>query len=319
MSFDVTDNQIVTVRLSTNIVAGSIPQDASEAVITVPVGMEPDLSITSATTWNGVWDAVARTVTWAQSSIAISAYVDLQLVVGTGLVDGTLLNVVGVVRSLNQTPEVSQTATLVFPFVAAPVFEYQLAWSPVWLPSHFALNLEGDTVTNISPATATVENRDFAVGTVEIVGKRYWEIQRVSGNSVNTYPGIVSAAQAQFFDDDTPHYFDGFGWISGRFLSASGTEFSKPNWSGSGTDAGVLMFAMDTDTGEIWVGQNGDWLANTSAVTAGPNFATANKVLAVDNPHPAVRARQSQSSWKLNDRATTLVYTPPLGYLPIQD
>lgn len=172
------------------------------------------------------------------------------------------------------------------------------------------------------------DDDEFAVGAVELVGKVYWEFDNVVGNALNCYPGIVDAvwrSNASDAADLTEHWRDGGGWHNtGRWLYNAANNFSFPGWMDTEDDQspGTLMFAYDSATGELWVGQNGDWYDNSDAVVAGPGGGSpsaANVTMAdMDNAYPAVIVRQLGTIWALRDTAATVTYTIPTGFSAIQ-
>jgi hypothetical protein len=186
-----------------------------------------------------------------------------------------------------------------------------------------SLNRSSQISGNISQANLYVVNGSSwpgVGGTIAVnSGKWYYECT-VTGHTTNS-SGVVGwcfAAQPQ--DSDVSNYFAQQG---GFFIrnDVAGAKQKALTFGGTTIDLltpayanGVLQFAVDFDTGKMWIGKDGSWITGDPSTGSTPAFSfTVNPAGYVPFISPA-RSDIAQQTYTANFGQRPFAYTPPTGF-----
>ena len=213
-----------------------------------------------------------------------------------------------------------------------------------WTPSGFSTSGTGtdvmsDTPTTnwctlnpiYSPATSSNVPRN---GNLEVVaagggydqvhigtqaftsGKWYWEYKMEGANNYGG-AGIIDPTTTAFHDmmrSTTPSLP-----LTGGFQRRQGGTVSSPGVtnvsSGAISNGDVAMFAVDYDSGKVWVGTSGTWY-NSGDPAAGTNPTITIQTLTTAVPFFSPTDSGSQTYY-INWGQRDFEYTPPTGFLPL--
>ena len=153
-------------------------------------------------------------------------------------------------------------------------------------------------------------------------GKWYWEVtQNVGSGAYECRVGIWtdSAASNNIESSSTGRYFYR---NAGANLTRiyNGTSFiDYSSYYGTFTDGDVLMFALDVDSGKMWLGKNGTWFNNAGGAKSpdsGTNPDWTSLPIGSIFAHAANYQTTAQNS-TLNFGQRPFKYTPPANFKSI--
>jgi len=137
-------------------------------------------------------------------------------------------------------------------------------------------------------------------GDTAISGKKYWEVtlSRISGD---VRPGIANTALSSESDL--------FGTSANALTFAPSLNLYRTNNANTAVSApsegGVVMFAADSSTGEVWLGLNGTWYNSGNPAAGTGEVATMTGTL-----YPFLHWTSGVGAMQI---FTELQYTPPTG------
>lgn len=131
----------------------------------------------------------------------------------------------------------------------------------------FDFTLDGRVVT--VKAGLASGHRSARAGTTAITGKKYFEAVLITRNTTaHAYIGIATAAQS--LTQYPGRTVGGVGWATNLSVYHNNVIQSQP---GTVSVGARLMIAYDDDTGNIWFGKDGEWLAGGNPATGvNPTF-----------------------------------------------
>ena len=160
--------------------------------------------------------------------------------------------------------------------------------------------------------TATTGRGACAADPVITSGKWYWEVP-LTYFAFSDYVGLVDA-------DWTPSAYvlgyDTHSWgmvlrygrviYNNAVLTYDGPEFIN--------DGDIMCWAVDMDNGYAWIGQNGTWSTGDPATGTSPLFTGVTGDIS-----PAASLLATSSYLDSGFTAAGLTYTPPTGFLPLDN
>ena len=152
---------------------------------------------------------------------------------------------------------------------------------------------------------------DFT-GTLSVTsGKWYWEITITKvTSSGQAYIGVLDTQQVQTGNSR--------GWATSQIACMrDNASLYGDNSTGSGVSyaqGDVLGFALDADTGKLWIAKNNTWI-NSGAPASGTGHAFSG--LSYSAYTPIASDSQTGQIYTLNAGQRTFAYTPPTGFLSI--
>jgi hypothetical protein len=148
-------------------------------------------------------------------------------------------------------------------------------------------------------------------GNTAISGKKYFELQATAGSG-NTRFAIANSSET---------ISTNFPGETTNVVCTAGSEGGNLNWRTNGVSSAgsptipyfeendILQFAVDGDTGEIWMGKNNVWLNSGNPAAGTGEVATISGTL-----HPYIYVNAGSGGWIIQ---TELRYRPPSGFTPL--
>jgi hypothetical protein len=176
---------------------------------------------------------------------------------------------------------------------------WQLAGTSVW-----TLSNNDRTATVVSGGGVRTVRGSLARST----GKRYFEIVRVSGGFFGTSVRDEYGLSRNVIDGNQVS-IDGIGYRRAGQVRAGGSILASPAPLGDGD---VVQFAMDLDTGKVWVGRNGTW------ITGDPGAGTGEiGTITVGTYNPGANSESgSPATVTLNAATGQFSHSVPSGFIP---
>jgi hypothetical protein len=201
-------------------------------------------------------------------------------------------------------------------------FSVAATWDPTW-------SLAGVTYTdgNLSIVSSTAAETVNVRTTIGVsAGKWYWEVTATNGDGVDDGGlGIVGANMpnnAEWIGDVASGL--GFGYGSAGFYCTWATTIPGCTNNGEATlsttepappavTTGVVyMFALDMDTGFLWLGWNGKWNGTDVSLTAANYVASG----VTGTVYAGVTLYDTVLAFTGNFGSSPFKYTVPTGYNP---
>ena len=163
--------------------------------------------------------------------------------------------------------------------------------------------------SNLTYAASTTLS-DYAVGTMAMKDKCYWETEIIAGTNIGVGIGEITDTSADSYLGGTGGDTHGYGF-NGQILTGAVASSTQATY----TTGDIIGQAYDPETGKWWVAKNGTW-QNSGDPAAGSGqvatVASASRTIMTPGINPY------SSTHRINFGQIPFIYTAPTGFKALQ-
>ncbi len=162
---------------------------------------------------------------------------------------------------------------------------------------------------NLTYAASTTLS-DYAVGTMAMKDKCYWETEIIAGTNIGVGIGEITDTSADSYLGGTGGDTHGYGF-NGQILTGAVASSTQATY----TTGDIIGQAYDPETGKWWVAKNGTWQNSGDPASGSGQVATvasASRTIMTPGINPY------SSTHRINYGQMPFLYTAPTGFKALQ-